>query len=64
MIVVIGAGPAGRFGAMRLARAGREVTLVDRAGVGGQCLNHGCMVVCALSDVARTVRYARTMADL
>ncbi|MDD1653828.1 MAG: NAD(P)/FAD-dependent oxidoreductase, partial [Methanomicrobiales archaeon] len=64
MIVVIGGGPAGRFGAMRLARAGREVTLVDRAGVGGQCLHHGCMVVCALSDVARTVRYARTMADL
>jgi dihydrolipoamide dehydrogenase len=64
MIVVIGGGPAGRLGAMRLARAGREVTLVDRTGVGGQCLYHGCMVVCALSDVARTVRYARAMRDL
>ena len=64
MIIVIGAGPAGRLGAMRLARAGKEVTLVDRGGVGGQCLHHGCMVVCALSDVARTVRYARTMKDL
>ena len=64
MIVVIGGGPAGRLGAMRLARAGREVTLVDRGVVGGQCLHHGCMVVCALTDVARTVRYARTMRDL
>ena len=64
MIVVIGGGPAGRLGAMRLARAGREVTLVDRGGVGGQCLHHGCMVICALSDVARTLTYARSMKDL
>jgi dihydrolipoyl dehydrogenase len=64
MILVIGGGPAGRLAAMRLARAGREVTLVEKAGLGGQCLHHGCMVVCALSDVARTIRYAETLADL
>jgi dihydrolipoamide dehydrogenase len=64
MILVIGGGPAGRLAAMRLARAGREVTLVEKAGLGGQCLHHGCMVVCALSDVARTMRYAGTLADL
>ena len=49
---------------MRLARAGREVTLVEKGRLGGQCLHHGCMVVCALSDVARTIRYAGTLADL
>ncbi|MDD1667178.1 MAG: NAD(P)/FAD-dependent oxidoreductase [Methanomicrobiales archaeon] len=64
MILVIGGGPAGRLAAMRLARAGREVTLVERGGLGGQCLHHGCMVVCALSDVARTLRYARTLHGL
>jgi dihydrolipoamide dehydrogenase len=64
MIVVIGGGPAGRLAAMRLARAGREVTLAEQAGLGGQCLHHGCMVVCALSDVARTLRYTRALADL
>jgi dihydrolipoamide dehydrogenase len=64
MILVIGGGPAGRLAAMRLARAGREVTLVERGGLGGQCLHHGCMVVCALSDVARTLRYAGTLHDL
>jgi len=64
MIVVIGGGPAGRLAAMRMARAGREVTVVERGAMGGQCLHHGCMVVCALADVARTLRYAGTLADL
>jgi len=64
MIVVIGGGPAGRLAAMRMARAGREVSLVEKGPLGGQCLHHGCMVVCALADVARTVRYAGTLRDL
>ncbi|MDD1670504.1 MAG: NAD(P)/FAD-dependent oxidoreductase, partial [Methanomicrobiales archaeon] len=64
MILVIGGGPAGRLAAMRLARAGREVTLLEKGGLGGQCLHHGCMVVCALSDVARTIRYADTLHGL
>jgi len=64
MIVVIGGGPAGRLAAMRLARAGREVTVAERAGLGGQCLHHGCMVVCALADVARTLRYAGALHGL
>jgi len=64
MIVVIGGGPAGRLAAMRLARAGREVTVVEKGALGGQCLQHGCMVVCALADVARTIRYAGTLHDL
>ena len=55
MIVVVGGGPAGRYAAMRLAAAGKEVRLVDKrsAGLGGQCLHEGCMVICALNDVAR-----------
>jgi dihydrolipoamide dehydrogenase len=64
MIAVIGGGPAGRLAAMRMARAGREVTLVERGGLGGQCLHRGCMVICALSDVVRTIRYAGTLSDL
>ncbi len=64
MILVIGGGPAGRLGAMRLGRAGRQVTLVERAKVGGQCLHHGCMVVCALNDIARTIRSVETLERL
>ncbi|NYT06503.1 MAG: NAD(P)/FAD-dependent oxidoreductase [Methanomicrobiales archaeon] len=58
MKLVIGGGPAGRIAAMRLAEGGEEVTLVDRGGLGGQCLHYGCMVVCALNDVARHRRQA------
>ncbi|MDD1728980.1 MAG: NAD(P)/FAD-dependent oxidoreductase [Methanospirillum sp.] len=59
MIVVIGGGPAGRYAAMRLAGAGREVRLIERRreGLGGQCLHQGCMVICALNDVARTMEH-------
>ena len=64
MILVIGGGPAGRLAAMRMARAGREVTVVEKGAMGGQCLHHWCMVVCALADVARTIRYAGTLHDL
>lgn len=61
MIVVIGGGPAGRYAAMRLARAGKKVQLIEKrsAGVGGQCLHQGCMTICALNDVARFIQQAR-----
>ncbi|PKL59624.1 MAG: NAD(P)/FAD-dependent oxidoreductase, partial [Methanomicrobiales archaeon HGW-Methanomicrobiales-4] len=63
MIVVIGGGPAGRYAAMRLAGSGRDVVLVDRRpdGLGGQCLHQGCMVICALNDVARTIEHLEVM---
>ncbi len=59
MIVVIGGGPAGRIGAMRLAQGGRDVLLVESRKIGGQCLHGRCMTVCALADVARLIDHAR-----
>jgi len=59
MIVVLGGGPAGRIASIRLASAGREVRLIERGGIGGQCLHFGCMPVCALNDVARTIHSVR-----
>lgn len=61
-VVVIGGGPGGRIASMHLARAGREVLLVEEAGLGGQCLHSRCMAVCALTDVARTIHQCRTLA--
>ncbi|OPY37012.1 MAG: Dihydrolipoyl dehydrogenase [Methanoregula sp. PtaU1.Bin051] len=64
MILVLGGGPAGRIGAIRLAAAGKDVTLVEAGGIGGQCLHYGCMPVCALNDAARFVRSAERFKDL
>ncbi|MDN7025114.1 NAD(P)/FAD-dependent oxidoreductase [Methanoculleus sp. FWC-SCC1] len=64
MIVVIGGGPAGRIAAMRLGQAGREVRLIEKRAIGGQCLHDRCMVVCALADAARAVERSRRMYDL
>jgi dihydrolipoamide dehydrogenase len=64
MIVVLGGGPAGRIASIRLASSGEDVWLIERGGIGGQCLHFGCMPVCALNDVARFVHSARTFHNL
>ncbi|HUH79111.1 MAG TPA: NAD(P)/FAD-dependent oxidoreductase [Methanoregula sp.] len=64
MIAILGGGPAGRIAAMRLAAAGKEVTLYERGEIGGQCLHAGCMPVCALNDLARFLHAARLFHDL
>jgi dihydrolipoamide dehydrogenase len=64
MIVILGGGPAGRLASIRLASAGKQVTLVEHGGIGGQCLHSGCMPVCALNDVARLIQTARELNDL
>jgi dihydrolipoamide dehydrogenase len=42
-VVVLGAGPAGYVCAIRLAQLGKKVTVIDRAEMGGVCLNRGCI---------------------
>lgn len=42
-VVVIGAGPAGYVCAIRLAQLGKKVTVVEKAQLGGVCLNVGCI---------------------
>ncbi len=42
-VVVIGAGPAGYVCAIRLAQLGKKVIVVEKANVGGVCLNVGCI---------------------
>ena len=64
MIVVLGGGPAGRIASIRLASAGKEVRLIEHGGIGGQCLNFGCMPVCALNDVARTIHSGTILHNL
>ncbi len=42
-LIVLGGGPAGYHGAERAARAGLSTLLVEKAALGGVCLNEGCI---------------------
>ncbi len=42
-VLILGGGPAGYVCALRAAQNGRSVTLVERARLGGVCLNEGCI---------------------
>jgi len=47
-LLVIGAGPGGYVAALRGARLGFDVTLVEKDKIGGVCLNVGCIPTKAL----------------
>ncbi len=51
-LMVVGGGPGGYSAALHAARLGRSVTLVERAELGGTCLNVGCIPSKALIEVA------------
>ena len=53
--IVIGSGPAGRLGSYELGKLGEEVILIEKAHIAGTCLNEGCMVICALSDISKFI---------
>ena len=57
-IVIIGAGPGGYVGAIRGAQRGAKVALVDKEGIGGTCLNYGCIPTKALVRDAELYRDA------
>ncbi len=42
-IVVVGGGPGGYVAAIRAAKAGRSVALIEADELGGTCLNRGCI---------------------
>src|SRR5687767_15963328 len=61
-LVVIGGGTAGLVCAAGAAGLGARVALVERALLGGDCLNTGCVPSKALLRSARAVHEARDAA--
>src|SRR5436190_18657212 len=61
--VVIGSGQAGGPLAGALAKAGRKTALVERAHVGGTCVNEGCTPTKTMVASARVAYLARRAAD-
>lgn len=61
--IVIGAGQSGGPLATALAEAGWQVAVVERAHVGGTCVNTGCTPTKAMAASARVAYLARRAAD-
>jgi pyruvate/2-oxoglutarate dehydrogenase complex dihydrolipoamide dehydrogenase (E3) component len=61
--IVIGTGQAGPALAVRLAKAGRKVAIIERGEFGGTCVNNGCIPTKALVASARAAHVARHAAD-
>jgi dihydrolipoamide dehydrogenase len=60
-LVVIGAGPGGYVAAIRAAQLGMKAAVVEKAHLGGICLNWGCIPTKALlrsAEVLRLMRHA------
>ncbi len=62
-LVVIGGGPAGYVGAIRAAQLGMKVACVERAKLGGVCLNWGCIPSKALLSNAELYEKLSGKAD-
>ncbi len=57
-LVVIGSGPGGYVAAIRASQLGMNVAVVERAELGGICLNWGCIPTKALLKSAQVYEYA------
>ncbi|MEJ8546046.1 dihydrolipoyl dehydrogenase [Brevibacillus borstelensis] len=58
-VLVIGAGPGGYVAAIRAAQLGKTVAVVEKAELGGVCLNVGCIPSKAMIHAAHTYEHAQ-----
>ena len=62
-IIVIGSGPGGYVAAIRASQLNMNVAVVERAELGGICLNWGCIPTKALLKSAQVFNYAKHAAN-
>jgi dihydrolipoamide dehydrogenase len=62
-LLVIGSGPGGYVAAIRGAQLGLHAAIVERAELGGICLNWGCIPTKALLKSAQALQMAQHAAD-
>ena len=57
-LIIIGSGPGGYVAAIRASQLGMNVAVVERAELGGVCLNWGCIPTKALLKSVQALHYA------
>ncbi len=62
-LIVIGSGPGGYVAAIRASQLGMKVGVVEKAELGGICLNWGCIPTKALLKSANVFEYIKHAAD-
>jgi dihydrolipoamide dehydrogenase len=63
-VVVIGSGPGGYYAAIRCAQKGVTAAIIEKAEIGGTCLNRGCIPSKALLASAEVLLKAKNAAAL
>lgn len=62
-LIVIGSGPGGYVAAIRASQLGLKTAIVERAELGGICLNWGCIPTKALLKSAQVFEYLKHAGD-
>src|SRR5688572_4726529 len=62
-VIVIGSGPGGYVAAIRASQLGKKVAVVEKAELGGICLNWGCIPTKALLKSAQVFEYVKHAKD-
>ena len=62
-LIVIGSGPGGYVAAIRASQLGMKVGVVEKAELGGICLNWGCIPTKALLKSAKVFEYIKHAKD-
>ncbi|MDR1973686.1 MAG: dihydrolipoyl dehydrogenase [Bacteroidales bacterium] len=62
-VLIIGSGPGGYVAAIRAAQLGLKVAVVERAELGGICLNWGCIPTKSLLKSAEVFSYMKHAAE-
>lgn len=62
-VVVIGSGPGGYVAAIRASQLGLKTAVVEKAELGGVCLNWGCIPTKSLLKSAQVFEYLQHAAD-
>ena len=62
-VIVVGSGPGGYVTAIRASQLGMKVAVVEKAELGGICLNWGCIPTKALLKSANVFEYINHAAD-
>ena len=62
-IIIIGSGPGGYVAAIRASQLGKKVAVVERAELGGICLNWGCIPAKSLLKSAKVYENVKNAVD-